>query len=219
MILGITVGYYGILPAACGILFYYIGQYVASASALILSSDSGSVGIGVERVVSLMMIDRKMLVELISFCIVIFIVSYLYRLFYEKAWGLAIMLGSISLAILLISGKMIFSLDSNVWRILLGVFGGMLIALVVQFFKGIGDITRMEKATFEDDTYIYFVKAVPKIKVSHIDRNVQMIHPEKMEEEEFSDEVADKVFGQKSEEESEKDGGGMSESDKHLDAD
>ena len=56
------------------------------------------------------------------------------------------------------------------------------LAVVVQFFEGIGDFSRMEKVTFEDDEYIYYVKAVPKIKVSQSEHNVTNIKPEGEEE-------------------------------------
>lgn len=37
---------------------------------------------------------------------------------------------------------------------------------IYRFFRGIGDVSRIEKASFEDDEYFYYVKAVPKIKVT-----------------------------------------------------
>ena len=52
------------------------------------------------------------------------------------------------------------------------------LAVVVQFFKGIGDFSRIEKVSFEDDEYIYFVKAVPKIKAAQAEHNVTDILPE-----------------------------------------
>ncbi len=193
VIAGITIGYFGILPTAGGMLLYYTAGYVTSALSVMTISGVTDVGAGAERLVRLLFIDRRLLVMELSFCVVIFTVAHIYRLFHERAWQVAILSGSIALAFLVLIGKLIFELKYSVWAVLFECILGAGIAAVIQTFQGIGDTARMEKATFEDETYIYYVKAVPKIRVSQLDRSVQMIHPEKTEEERITEEIAEKV--------------------------
>ena len=118
------------------------------------------------------------MVILVTFCLVVFLSTILYRLFHEKAWMFSIIIGNISLAVLLLFGRLIFELDYTIWRVFLEIVLAMALATAVQFFRGIGDFSRIEKVSFEDDEYIYFVKAVPKIKAAQEERSVTDIVPE-----------------------------------------
>lgn len=181
VILGMVVGFGGILPMAAGILIYFFSVYTKDASALLTTTEHLEPGVGMSRISSLMFIDRKLLVILISFCLIVFLSTILYQMFHEKAWMFAIIIGNISLAVLLLFGLLIFELDYTIWRVFVEIVLAMGVATVVQFFQGIGDFSRIEKVSFEDDEYIYFVKAVPKIKAAQEERNVTDIVPEEDE--------------------------------------
>lgn len=183
VLLGMTVGFNGILPMAAGTLIYFFSQYTEDASTLLTTTANTEPGIGMSRVISLMVIDKELLVVLVTFCLVTLISTVLYHMFHEKAWLFAIVIGNVAMALLLLSGRLIFELDFAIWRVFLEGILAMLLATVVQFFRGIGDFSRVEKVTFEDDEYIYFVKAVPKIKATQEERNVTDIIPEEDGEE------------------------------------
>ena len=185
VILGITIGYGVILPVGLGTLIYYMGLYTADASSLLMTTSGSGLGSGLQRIVGLMVMDKKLLVILISFSLVIFIADRLNRMFHESAWLFSIVIGHIALALLLLSGKYIFELDYSIWRVFLGAVLGIAICVVLWFFRGIGDVSRMERATFEDDEYIYYVKAVPKIKVPA--KNVTVTRIEADEDEMMDD--------------------------------
>ena len=172
VLLGMTVGFSGILPMAAGIFLYFFSLYTRDASALLTTTENLEPGIGMSRITSLLIIDRKLLVILITFCLIVFVSTILYQMFHEKAWMFSIIIGNVSLAVLLLFGRLIFELDYTIWRVFLEIVLAMGLATVVQFFKGIGDFSRIEKVSFEDDEYIYFVKAVPKIKAAQEERNV-----------------------------------------------
>lgn len=178
VILGMTAGFGGILPMAAGIVLYFLGLYTKDASALLTTTENLEPGIGMSRIISLLVIDRKLLLLLITFCLVVFLSTILYQMFHEKAWMFSIIIGNVSLAVLLLFGRLIFELDYTIWRVFLEIVLAMGLATVVQFFQGIGDFSRIEKVSFEDDEYIYFVKAVPKIKVAREERSVTDIVPE-----------------------------------------
>ena len=124
------------------------------------------------------MIDKYLLVIFVAYCTVIFISALLNRLFYERAWLFAIIVGNAVLAVIMLCGRYIFDLDYEVWRVFLEVILSVGICMVYWFFKGIGDASRTERTVFEDDEYIYYVKAVPKLKIAQKDHNVRDIHME-----------------------------------------
>ena len=72
-------------------------------------------------------------------------------------------------------GGIVLEADVNILVIFLGSIGGAVIALIAQFFKGVLDYSRTETVQFEDDEYYYYVKAVPKVKVSEQNVKVQKI--------------------------------------------
>ena len=179
VLLGMTVGFAGILPMTAGILIYFFSLYTKDASALLTTTTNLEPGIGMSRITSLLVIDTKLLVILVTFCLIVFLSTILYQMFHERAWMFSIIIGNVSLAVLLLFGRLIFDLNYAIWRVFLEIVLAMGLATVVQFFRGIGDFSRIEKVTFEDDEYIYFVKAVPKIKAAQEERNVtDIVAPE-----------------------------------------
>ena len=172
VVVGMTVGTAGLLPVVGGILVYFFSVYTRDASALIAASSGSETGIGIQRVVRLMLIDKKLLVILVAFCLVILVASALYRMFHENAWMFCVVISNVALALLLLSGRLIFELDYAIWRVFLEIILAIGLDTVVQFFKGIGDVSRIEKVSFEDEEYIYYVKAVPKMKVAQAERSV-----------------------------------------------
>lgn len=172
VLLGMIVGFGAILPACAGIVLYFLAVYMTDVSTLITTSTSAGFGVGLQRIVNLILIDKKLLVLLVTFSVIIFITTLLCNLFYERAWAFAILAGNITMVLLLLFGRLIFELDYTIWRLFLEMVMGIGCCYIYRFFRGIGDVSRIEKASFEDDEYFYYVKAVPKIKVTLKDRNV-----------------------------------------------
>lgn len=181
---GMIAGIGGILPVAGGILIYFIGAYSKDVSAILATTTGNGAGVGLQRMIFMVTTDQTLLVLMVAFCLTVFISAILYRLFDERAWIFTVASGNIALALLLLSGRLIFDLNYTIWRVFLECIIAMALALVYQFFRGIGDISSIEKVTFEDDEYIYYVKAVPKIRVSLAERNVTRIQPEDDEDDE-----------------------------------
>lgn len=177
VLLGMSIGFGGILPVMGGIFIYYFSLYTQDAIALLTTGSGTEMGVGMSRIMNLIMIDKTLLVVLVTFGLVIFISTLLYQLFHEKAWMFSIIIGNIAMILVFLSGRLIFELNYSIVRVFVEGILAMGLAVVVQFFEGIGDFSRMEKVSFEDDEYIYYVKAVPKIKVSQSEHNVTNIKP------------------------------------------
>ena len=182
-----------ILPAAAGVVVYFLSVYMTDVSTLLTTSSSSSFGMGLQRIVNLMLIDKKLLVFLITFSLIIFITTLLCHLFYERAWLFAIFIGHIAMILLLLFGRLIFELDYKIWRLFLEMILGIGCCYIYRFFRGIGDVSRIEKASFEDDEYFYYVKAVPKIKVTQKDRNVTDIKSGENEDDILFDDITEET--------------------------
>lgn len=178
VLLGITVGLWAVVPASLGILIYFISTYTESVSTLLTTTEVAGPAAGLQRIASLIVIDRYLLVMFAAYFAVILITALLNHLFYERAWIFAIVVGNAVLAVIILCGRYIFELDYEVWRVFLEAGLSVLICVIYRFFRGIGDASRTERTVFEDDEYIYYVKAVPKLKVAQRDHNVKDIHLE-----------------------------------------
>ena len=176
VILGITVGYGAIIPCISGVLLYFFSQYTMEASMLITTSANTEIGAGLQRMIDMVSIDRHLIVVLVAFSLIIILSSCLYHLLHEKAWMAAMVVGHITLAFVMLVGTYVFELDLSAIRIFLEVILSMGICLIIQLFRGIGDVSRIEKVSFEDDEYIYYVKAVPKIRMTHQEVNKKIIN-------------------------------------------
>ena len=67
----------------------------------------------------------------------------------------------------------------KIWMICVCSLLSILIVYVLQFFVLAVDYSRTEYTQFEDDDYYYYVKAVPKIKVTATDVKVKHINVKK----------------------------------------
>ena len=124
---------------------------------------------------------------MITFSLIIFITTLLCHLFYERAWLFAIFIGHIAMILLLLFGRLIFELDYKIWRLFLEMILGIGCCYIYRFFRGIGDVSRIEKASFEDDEYFYYVKAVPKVGVQMPEKQVKHITEHQEQESEMLD--------------------------------
>ncbi len=63
-----------------------------------------------------------------------------------------------------------------VLQLLIGALLSLAVALLYHFFVFTVDFTRTEYVQYEDDDYVYYVKAVPKVAVARTDVKVQRIN-------------------------------------------
>lgn len=182
VIVGMCIGLGGVLPLAGGSVMYFLGTSVKDFMAVSVTADSGETGLGAARLLANMISDKKMLIVIASLLLATFIIAMINLIFHERAWIFAVLIGNVIMGVMLLTGKMVFDIELEVWRVVLFTVIAIVVGILIQFFKGIGDITRMEKVSFEDDDYIYYVKAIPKIRLTKQERNVMEIKPEKAEE-------------------------------------
>ena len=172
IIVGIFIGPVGIVPAAFGVVFYYFTQQVADYKTLMQMASEESSFQGFSYIIKGLMENKEMLLTVIVFAFVIAATYIIYRQSFKYSWIVAIGSGGILSIVLFLMGGIVLEADTNTGAIFLGTIVGVLIAVVLQFFKGILDYSRLENVQFEDDEYYYYVKAVPKIRMEK--QNIQV---------------------------------------------
>lgn len=175
IVISIFVGPVGIVPMIFGVIFYYFTVHVNELVALLATASEENSIQGFSYVINAMLSDKAMLLTILVFVLVIAVTYIIYRQSFEYSWLIAIGTGTILGIILFLVGGIVLEADVNVLVIFLGSIGGAVIALIAQFFKGVLDYSRTETVQFEDDEYYYYVKAVPKVKVSEQNVKVQKI--------------------------------------------
>ena len=186
--LAVAIGAEALFPAAIGVIVYYFSLSIKDAILVLGGTDAAGVGIGLQQVAKSLSTNKMFMVMIISVCATILITSLLRKAFYERAWLVAGTIGNTAMACLVLVGCMYCDIEITVWLVIVETVAGMLLCLLVEFFRGIGNVSRAEKTVFEDEEYIYYVKAVPKLKVSQPEPNVKNMN-ESLYEEEIEDRI------------------------------
>ena len=91
-------------------------------------------------------------------------------------------------------GKLMFDISGNTIVLLIGGVVSGVIVFVIWHLRLLLDYSSTEHLQFEDDDYYYYVKAVPKIKITTPEKNVKRINPKKrIAESEVNDEDIDMI--------------------------
>lgn len=175
IVISIFVGPVGIVPMIFGIIFYYFALHVNDLTELLATTtEEGSIQ-GFAYVLNGMVQDKAMLLTILVFIFVILVTYIIYRQSFEYSWTIAIGAGAILGIVLFLVGGIVFEIEVNILIIFFGTVGGALLAVIAQFFKGVLDYSRTEVVQFEDDDYYYYIKAVPKLRISEMNVKVKKI--------------------------------------------
>ncbi len=162
---GLTAGSATVaIPVAFGIIMYYlIGFTVDNADFL---GESGMEGM-LDRfkfIIDNALQDRQMFLMIIAFAVTIILVYTIRKLAIDYSWLLAIVFGiAVDIIILLIGNKM-FDIDISTASLVSGSIIAAVIMTVLQMFVFAVDYRKKVRVQFDDEDYVYYVKAVPKVK-------------------------------------------------------
>ncbi|MGN0437857.1 MAG: hypothetical protein ACI4F4_04980 [Lachnospiraceae bacterium] len=131
---------------------------------------------GYQYILSELLANKQMMLTMLVFAVVILITYLIYRLPFEHSWIVSFFVGGILNIVLFLMGSVMFLVEVDLMPVLIGSGVSVLIAIVIQFFKGVLDYQRTELLQFEDDDYYYYVKAIPKLSISEKKANVKHIN-------------------------------------------
>ncbi len=126
------------------------------------------------------LISNQTMLVMVAMCAVGILAVYLLRILsIDYAWILAIVMGSVAQMAVVLMGDYLYDVQVPLQELIIGFTVSLVIAGLYHFFVFAVDYSRTEYTQFEDDDYVYYVKAVPKVVVTKSDVRVQRINDPK----------------------------------------
>ena len=176
LVAGLSAGLVSAIPVSCGVVIYYILLYVKQNAGVLTNDAAVDITQKFLQIIQALLANRTMAV-MIGVCAAgILVVHVIRTLSVDYAWMIAIVMGTVAQLAVAFAGDFILDVSMPVVQLLAGAFISILLAGVYHFFVFAVDYTRTEYTQFEDDDYVYYVKAVPKVVVSKPDVRVQRIN-------------------------------------------
>lgn len=162
ILLGLMMTPLALISIICGVGVYYFLQAVTSVVSTTTDANSNLYHVVIEQFFN----HEEMYVLIFVFFIVTLTVYIIRNRDWNYVYEKAIVTGGVTNLILLLTVNFIFDLHMDVLPVFVGTFASMLIALVVQFMRLALNYTGVENLQFEDEEYVYYVRAVPKANVA-----------------------------------------------------
>lgn len=162
-----------IIPVSFGVIVYYIILYVKNNAGALTNTASIDITQRYMQILNGLLSNKIMYLMLLSFIVTILIIIILRKLSMDYVRYIAMAGGVIALFVSMLIGEFIFRVNPEALELVIGIFISLLIAIVYNFFIFAVDYSNTEYLNFEDDEYVYYVKAVPKINISTPDVKVE----------------------------------------------
>lgn len=180
LIAGLVSGVATVIPVSFGILVYYIVVYVKTNAGVLANNTATEITQKYQQMVSVLFINKEMMMMMVACAVGLWVVRLLRKLSVDYAWIIAIGIGAVLQLAVIFTGEIVFDIPVSIGTVISSLFISILLAFGYHFFVFAVDYTRTEYLQFEDDEYVYYVKAVPKVAVSKPDVHVRKInHVEK----------------------------------------
>lgn len=163
------------VSTGCGVITYFVLEYVREISSSVSSLDSEGVTSKFKYIIDGAIGNKGMIVMAAAFIVTTIVVYYVRRMNIDHAWTIAIIVGGLTDVLVLLVGDLIFNTNLSVFGVLFGTLLSVAVAIVIKFFAFNLDYARTERVQFEDDDYYYYVKAVPKVMVSTSEKKVKKV--------------------------------------------
>lgn len=177
VLFGFLFGPAAMIPVAFGLIVSsYETELAELLNVLAAASEDDEAVQGYQYILNELISNKEMMLTMLVFAVVILITYLVYRLSFEYSWIVSFFVGGILNIVLFLLGGVMFSVEVDIIPVLLGSVVSILLAVVIQFFKGVLDYQRTELLQFEDDDYYYYVKAIPKLSIAEKKENIKRIN-------------------------------------------
>ena len=199
LLLGMIATPMAIFPTVSGVIVYFVFKVIQEAAVRQdITSLDATLALYIDVVNSLFK-HKEMFVTAAIFAAVILIMWMVRKLRFEFVFEITIVLGAIINILGFLLANLQMDINVGTGSMILGTVISMLLVFVAQFFRVVLDYTSVEYVQFEDDDYYYYVRAVPKIDVAVLQKNVTTFSDEEEEQEELTAaEEEDFEFSEKS---------------------
>lgn len=168
-----------IVPAACGVISYYMVDYVKDSAAALRSADADSLFDSLMSFTKQVLTGKEMWLMAATVVIGILVVNLIRTRAVDHAWKIASAAGAVVSLIIALTGNIILNTGISYVEIVISAVLGLASGFVLEFLFFSVDYSRTENVQFEDDEYYYYVKAVPKVGVAAPEKEVKRITGDK----------------------------------------
>ena len=167
-----------IVPAACGIISYYMVDFVKRSATALKSADADGIAASLTSFTKQVLSNKEMWLMIMAVVIGILVVNMVRGRAVNNAWKIASAVGAVVCLIVAAAGNVILEGHISYVSITVSVVLGIALGIVLEFLFFSVDYSQTENIQFEDDEYYYYVKAVPKVGVSAPEKQVKHITEE-----------------------------------------
>jgi len=189
IVLGLFYGLVAVVPISCGTIVYFVFNSITilyqDVSKTKNATETKEVEVGIEmytKFINVLKNNSAIVFSVIVFCAIAIIVYFIRTKLVSHAYEMAISSGVILYMVAFIAGSLLLGSEKTSVRVVFILIGGVLsffIACVVQLFRFVLDYSTVESVQFEDDDYVYYVRAVPKLNVEEEANYVKKISIQK----------------------------------------
>lgn len=175
------------IPVGLGVVFYYTLLGIEQ-NALVFLDPGTTILVRFQTVIAIVQHNREMFLTAGVFMVVALLVYGIHHLSMDYARIVAVVAGGLVMILGFLMGSMALRLIPTDVKMLISCVVCTLIALAITLWSVSLDYNHTEFLQYEDDEYVYYVKAIPKIQIQIRESRRRR---EDDDEEEYDDEEDD----------------------------
>lgn len=159
---GVYVGISALVPLASGCMIYYILSVVPKYMDALAKTEVKSGVSSLKYIATMALLNKTMYLTVISMALIIIMAVIIKKIEIKHPRKVLTVLACVVNLLVLAVGGVIIKASVNMLSLIVGTLISFLLCIFIMFCTENVDYKRTEKVQFEDDDYIYYVKAVPK---------------------------------------------------------
>ncbi|MDO4188258.1 MAG: hypothetical protein Q4D29_04640 [Lachnospiraceae bacterium] len=154
------------ISVCCGTVVYFIIKGIDNMSSQLNAEFSveGALS-GIKSVIDNVLNNKTMILLVIVCALIVVLANVIKRLSFDFSWQVALAVSGISGLIVIIIGSSVLDAEISIVGAIVSMIISMILVFVMQLFVHNVDYSRAEYVQFEDEDYIYYVKAIPRFGV------------------------------------------------------
>lgn len=162
------------VSSGCGVILYFFMRIVKEKGTVLQGKETEAVQ-KLQILLDALLKNQEMWLHIFAFAIVIMLVCLISRCSFDYSWRVADAAGAVVYIVIMILGGMFLNIHINMGDVILAAVLSFIIGLVIEFAVLGVDYSRSENTQFEDDEYVYYVKAIPKSYVAQKEKSIKTI--------------------------------------------
>lgn len=164
LIAGLFFSPFTIVPVACSFIMMSVVHYIIEAAPMVEDAGTNIEAIvaAYQQVIDNVLANREMVLYAVVFALIIVLTYVVSRFPFDYAWYAGIGAGMLAGIIGLLVGGNMLGVSVSAGGVIIGSILSALFTALIQFMSCTVDYAHKEFVQFEDDDYVYYVRAIPK---------------------------------------------------------